>query len=249
MKLLSLFSCSVALIASPSIDPSRTGLVQEEMRWQGWVPNGQIVEINNVHGNVRAEAAEGDQIEVIALKRGNGDPGQVSIQVVEHKGGLTICAVYPSADPGRPFDCRPSRGGGYRVASDLGSETHIRWDNGGGGDVVLNDLRVDFTVRLPKRLRFIGRTVEGEVSAHLLEEDVEAHSVRGDVRVDMTDSQGADVRAETADGEVRTEFPLAVHYGPNHGLTASGRVGRSRRTMRLKTAMGDIHLDRIVPIL
>ncbi len=29
--------------------------VQEEMRWHGWVPGGQMVEINNVNGNVRAE--------------------------------------------------------------------------------------------------------------------------------------------------------------------------------------------------
>jgi hypothetical protein len=249
MKLLTIFSFSVAVIASPIIEPARTGSVQEEMRWQGWVPNGQVVEINNVHGNVRAEAAEGEQIEVLAVKRGLGDPEQVSIQVVEHKGGITICAVYPNADPSRPFDCRPSHGGGYRVASDSGAETHIRWDNGGGGDVVLNDLRVDFNVRQPKRLRFIGRTMDGEVSAHMLEEDVEAHSVRGDVRVDMTDLRGADVHAETADGDVRSEFPLTLHYDLNHGVLASGRVGRSHRTLRLKTAMGDIHLDRIGPVL
>jgi len=254
MRLLAILSCSIfvcsgALIASPVIDPSRSGLVQEEMRWQGWVPNGQVVEINNVHGNVRAEAADGEQIEVIALKRGLGDPQQVSIQVVEHKGGITICAVYPSADPARPFDCRPSRGGGYRVASDSGGETRIRWDNGGGGDMVLNDLRVDFIVRLPKRLRFIGRTVDGEISAHLLEEDVEAHSVRGDLHVDMTELRGADVHAETSDGEVRSEFPLVLRYDPTHGVMAVGRVGHSRRTLRLTTEAGDIHLDRIAPEL
>ena len=73
--------------------------------------------------------------------------------------------------------------------------------------MLLNDLRVDFVVRLPKRLRFIGRTVDGEVSAHLLEQDVEAHSVRGDVNVDMNPSLGADVRAETAMGQVDSEFP------------------------------------------
>jgi hypothetical protein len=249
MKLLAIFGCSVALIASPALDPVRNGLIQEEMRWQGWVPNGQLVEINNVHGNVRAEAADGDEIEVVALKRGSGDPELVAIQVVEHKGGITICAVYPNADSGRPFDCRPSHGGGYRVASDSGSETHIRWDNGGGGDVVLTDLRVDFTIRLPKRLRFIGRTVEGEVSAHMLEEDVEAHSVRGDVRMEMAPSQGADVRAETGEGELRSEFPLAVHHDSTHGLMASGRVGHSHRTVRLKTATGDIHLDLVTPVL
>ena len=46
MKLLTIFSFSVAVIASPIIEPARTGSVQEEMRWQGWVPNGQLVEIS-----------------------------------------------------------------------------------------------------------------------------------------------------------------------------------------------------------
>src|SRR5580704_9419437 len=193
MKLLAILSFSVAMIASPIIEPARTGSIQEEMRWQGWVPNGQVVEINNVHGNVRAEAADGEQIEVLAVKRGLGDPEQVSIQVVEHKGGITICAVYPDADPSRPFDCRPSHGGGFRLASTSDSLTHIRWDNGGGGDMVMNDLRVDFIVRIPKRLRFIGRTVDGDVSAHMLEQDIEAHSVLGDVNVDLNANRGAEV--------------------------------------------------------
>jgi len=250
MKLLAMFVVSVvALVAGPAIAPAIEGMqkqsVQEETLWHGWVPSGQLVEINNVHGNVLAEAAEGDEIEVIALKRGTDDPEQVAIEVVEHKGGVTICAVYPNANPEHPFDCRPSHGGGFRTAATSDSETHIRWENGGGGDVLLNDLSVDFLVRLPKRLRFIGRTVEGNVSAHLLEQDVEAHSVRGDVRVDMNSSFGAEVRAETATGSVSSEFPLMMRCDRNRGTFASGHIGHSHRVVRLKTASGNIHLQRI----
>ncbi len=190
MKLLQvLLITSFTVLAGPSVG---VGSVQEEMRWRGWAPGGQVVEVNNVHGNVRAEASSGDEIEVIALKRGEGDPEGVNIEVVEHKGGVTICAVYPNASSDRPFECRPSHGGGFREVSASDSEAHIRWDNGGGGDVILNDLRVDFVVRLPKRLRFIGRTVDGEISTHLLEQDVEAHTVSGDVRVDMTPALGGE---------------------------------------------------------
>lgn len=248
MKLLALFAMGwVALAASSSVEPLRGG-VQEEMRWHGWVPGGQLVEINNVHGNVRAETTSGDEIEVIALKRGTDDPEQVSIEVVEHKGGVTICAVYPNANPDRPFDCRPSHGGGFRLASTSESEAHIRWENGGGGDVLLNDLRVDFVVRLPKRLRFIGRTVDGEISAHVLEQDVEAHSVRGDVNVDLSDTLGAEVRAETATGWVDADFPLVKHSDHIRGVFASGHFGHSRRMLRLKTSTGNIHLQRVTQI-
>lgn len=245
MKLLAMVVIvAAAVFASPSLEGVHGASVQEEMRWHGWVPGGQVVEINNVYGNVSAEPAAGDEIEVIATKRGTGDPDDVAIEVVEHKGGVTICAMYPNANPDHPFECRPSHGGGFRLAATSESEAHIRWDNGGGGDVLLNDLRVDFVVRLPKRLRFIGRTVDGEVSAHLLEQDVEAHSVRGDVNVDMNPSLGAEVRAETAMGQVDSEFPLMMKWDVNRGQFASGHVGHSHRLVRLKTGTGNIHLER-----
>jgi hypothetical protein len=246
MKLLTLLLTAAALLpAAPPVEGMRAGSVQEEMRWHGWVPTGQLVEINNVHGNVRAETASGDEIEVIAMKEGSDDPADVSIEVVEHKGGVTICAVYPNANSDHPFECRPSHGGGYRLAATSDSEAHIRWENGGGGDILLNDLRVDFVVRLPKRLRFIGRTIDGEVSAHLLNQDVEAHSVLGNVSVDMNPSLGADVRAETAMGRViASDFPLQLKTDANHGLSASGHFGRSRRTVRMTTGTGNIYLER-----
>jgi hypothetical protein len=244
MKLLAILAiASLASVASPT-NRSNALTIQEETRWHGWVPSGQVVEVNNIHGNVRAEPAMGDEVEVIAIKRGSGDPAQVSIEVIEHKGGITICAVYPDADSSHPFDCRPSHGGGFRLATTSDSTAHIRWENGGGGDMRLNDLRVDFVVRLPKRLRFIGRTVDGDVSAHLLEQDVEAHSVLGDVSVDLNSRPGAEVHAESASGHICSEFPLSMRSNSSHGMLASGRVGHSHRTLRLKTDLGDIHLER-----
>lgn len=246
MKLLVLLAVSSAVISANPSETRRTGPVQEEMRWHGWLPGGQTVEINNVQGNVRAEETLGDEVEVIALKRGRDDPKQVSIEVVEHKGGVTVCAVYPNANPDHPFECRPSRGGGFRMAATSDSEAHIRWDNGGGGDVLLNNLSVDFIVRVPKRLRFIARTVDGEVSSLLSDQDVEAHSVRGDLSVEMS-SAGADVRAETATGELTSEFPLVIKEDRSRGTFAAGRIGRARRTLRLTTANGNIHLRALQP--
>jgi hypothetical protein len=45
----------------------------------------------------------------VATKHGRrSDPAEVEIEVVEHAGGVTICAVYPS--PGsRPNECRQGR--------------------------------------------------------------------------------------------------------------------------------------------
>ena len=243
MRLFACLALAAGFLAASTGVDLRMGLVQEEMHWRGWVPGG-LIEVNNVFGNVRAEPASGDEIEVIAVKKGTSDPEHVSIEVVEHKGGVTICAVYPNADPLHPFDCRPSHGGGFRSVSSSESQARVRWDNGGGGDILLNDLRVDFIVRVPKRLRFLGRTFDGEISATMLEQDVEAHSVRGNVRVDMSTTHGGEVRAESAKGKVSSEFPLAMRSNPARGMLASGRVGHSRRMLRLQSAFGDIHVGR-----
>ena len=106
MKLLvTLGFLAVALLAAAPVHASIVmPAVQEEMRWHGWTPGGQVVEINNVQGNVRAEMATGEEIEVVALKRGNGDPADVSIEVIEHKGGVTICAHH--ADRRYQWRCR-----------------------------------------------------------------------------------------------------------------------------------------------
>ncbi len=239
MKLLGMLALTALVLAASPIGIG-AGLVREEMRWHGWVPGGQVVEINNVLGDVRAEQTSGDEVEVIAMKHGTDDPQRVSIEVVEHKGGVTICAVYPDAHPDHPFDCRPSHGGGFRQAEYSDTQARIRWDNGGGGDVLLPDMSVDFIVRIPKRLRFIGRTIDGEISSTLGDQDVEAHSVRGDVSVEMT---AADVHAETATGELSSEFPLAIHEDSAHGITATGHIGHTRRVVRLKTSSGNIRLQ------
>jgi hypothetical protein len=247
MKLLAILGISITAMAStPPVETLRSAYVHEEMRWHGWTPDGQVVEINNVFGNVRVETASGDEIEVVALKRGNGDPEDVAIEVVEHKGGVTVCAVYPNANDEHPFDCRPSHGGGFRHTETSNSATHIRWDNGGGGDVLRNDVRVDFVVRLPKRLRFIGRTVDGDVSAHVVEQDVEAHSVHGDVTVDLDSFGGAEVRAETAKGEVSADMlPINVKCDRDHGSFVSAHFGHSHRVVRVKAGAGNIYLQRV----
>ncbi len=247
MKLLAILGISAAIVfAAAAGEPGKIHkpAIQEEIRWHGWTPSGQVVEINNVYGDVRAENSNGDEIEVIALKHGTGDPADVSIEFVEHKGGVTVCAVYPNMNAEHPFDCRPSHGGGFRLATSNDDETHIRWDNGGGGDVKVRPLRVDFIVRVPKNLRFIGRTINGDVSACMLNQDVEAHSVSGNVTVSVDPSDGADLHAETLSGGVRSDFPVTVKNDREHGTVVTARVGRSRRIVRVKSASGNIQVLR-----
>ena len=93
-----------------------------------------------------------------------------------------------------------------------------------------NDVKVDFTVRVPEGVKFIGKTVNGEVEAGSLASDVsgdltaetvngditlrqiessnaEANTVNGDITYDGTIKDGGRYRFATHDGSLRVSVP------------------------------------------
>ena len=82
-----------------------------EFRWQGAIGDGQAIEIKGVNGEVRAEASNGQQVEVVAVKHWRRSaPETVNVEVVQHAGGVTICAIYPQRN-GEPGHCKPGANG------------------------------------------------------------------------------------------------------------------------------------------
>jgi hypothetical protein len=245
---------AAALLSGPS---------QDNFQWQGRIAQGNAIEIKGVNGNVRAEAATGDQVEVVAIKKSRRSPLEsVRIQVVEYDGGVTICAVYPSSDAKRPNVCAP------------GTEGHMNVNN--------NDVQVDFTVRVPAGVRFQGHTVNGEVAAQGLTADVEASTVNGSVHVstkghaeartvngeieasmgradwsdglqfetvnggitlDLPATTSTELEAETLNGDISTDFPMTVQgrFSKRH---MSGTIGSGGRHLSLKTVNGSIRINR-----
>ena len=115
-------------------------------QWRGTVLQGGAVEIKGVNGDVAAEPASGAEVEVAAVRTARrSNPEDVRIEVVQHADGVTICAVYPSRDQARPNECTPGAGGRMNVQD--------------------NDVNVKFTVRVPQGVRFVGHTVNGDVTA------------------------------------------------------------------------------------
>lgn len=231
--------------------------------WHGRLSSGQTIEIKGINGMVRAERASGGEVEVSAVKSGRrSDPRAVHIQSVNHPGGTTLCAVYPSEDFARPNDCRPGSGG------------HMSVHN--------NDVRVEFTVRVPPGVNFVGRTVNGEVEAASLSGDVEAYTVNGRVRISTTGfarantvngsitaslgkgnwthplafrtvngsirlelppAAGAQLQAATVNGHISTDFPLAIR-GRFSGKHINATLGEGGPELSLKTVNGSIDIRR-----
>ncbi len=171
--------------------------------WTGTVASGQSIEIKGVNGSIRAEPGSSGQVEVTADKTGHrNNPAEVRVEVVPHAQGVTICAVYPSSD-GRQNECKPGEGGHMNV-------NH-------------NDVKVEFTVRVPSGVRFIGRTVNGAVEARSLTALAEAHTVNGKIRI----STAGEAQAETVNGSIDASL------GSTSGT----------ESLKFSSVNGAIHLD------
>jgi hypothetical protein len=235
----------------------------DEFRWSGRVAAGRTVEIKGINGNVRAEPSSASEVEVVANKHAKrSNPAEVQIKVIEHEGGVTICAVYPSKDASRPNECA--------VGSNWSSHTHN------------NDVVVDFTVRLPSNLNLAARTINGEVETGAINGDVEASTVNGSINVNargyvvaqtvngsinaamgsadwpraldfetvnggitlnLPAATSAMVKAETINGDISTDFPVTIE-GRFSRRRMNGTIGDGKHQLSLKTINGSIRLLR-----
>lgn len=140
--------------------------VEGDFSWAGRLKPGQTLEIKGVNGGIRAEFAPGQEVQVTARKSAwRSDPSSVRVEAVPWDGGVTICSVYPG-DHGRPNECKPGEGGRMQTRD--------------------NDTKVEYTIRLPKGVRLLAKTVNGTITATSLQSDVNAHTVNGKITLSTT---------------------------------------------------------------
>jgi hypothetical protein len=252
---------------------SPTGvLAQSDFQWKGHLDQGKTIEIRGLKGDVRAVLATGPDVEVTAIKRARrSDPEEVEIKVMEHRDGVTICAIYPPARRWRYRD-RDYRDYGPNYCGP--GESHSHTDD--------NDVTVEFMVRVPAGVQFTGATVSGDIVVEALKSDVVAttvnggvdlstsgyaeaetvngsirasmqstkwpdrlafHTVNGGITLDLPGGIAADVEARTVNGEVSTDFPLTIQgrFGPRR---VSGKIGGGGPRLSLETVNGNIRLRK-----
>jgi hypothetical protein len=254
-----ILTCSLAFVAVAA----SSAAAQDNWSWHKALAAGKTIEVKNIEGTISATPASGDEVQVIAHKR--GDTRDVDIKVEEDADGVTICTIYDDGD-----DCG-SRGNNRRH--------HNVWRD-------RDDGRVDFEVRVPRGVRFAGRSVSGDVEATGMTADVTASSVSGDVRVATTGiveatsvsgsihaSMGrmdwddlsfstvsgdivltfaqdlnATVKFHTVSGDFESDWPMTVtstrnnSYGPRGGL--SGTIGSGGHRLAFNTVSGDVELRK-----
>ena len=195
----------------------------QDFRWSGRLAAGKTIEVLGVNGEVRAVAGSGSTAEVTATRHGRrSDPKSVEIKVEESEDGVTICAIYPNQE--------------RDTCHGRSSQRNRRGDN--------NDVEVDFVVRVPDGVKFVGRTVNGDVEASELDADADVSTVNGSVTV----ATRGFAEASTVNGDVTATVGRADWTGPANFKTVNGTVTLTlpadvNADVRASTVNGDIETD------
>jgi hypothetical protein len=250
------------LVAATIGGHSAHGTLDYDWSWR--LAPGKTLEIEGVNGALRATGTAGKDLVVHARKHARrSDPDQVTVEVIEHADGITLCVRYPDTW-GHHNECAPH------------GRSHMTTDN--------NDVAVDFEVQVPAGIRFVGRTVNGSVDAVDLVADAEAHTVNGSVTVEtrgraeattvngsirarlgsmglkealdfstvngsitleLPENAGAEVAARNVNGGIETDFPIAVRRSGFMGHRLEGAIGRGGPRLDLSTVNGSIRLRKV----
>jgi hypothetical protein len=224
----SIFGVTAILLAGGLLTPAPRAISFQQaanpQQWRGSVAQGSAIEIKGVNGGITATAASGGEVEVSAVMKGRrSNPADVRIDVVQHGDGVTICAVYPSPDS-RPNECKPGDGGRMNTRD--------------------NDVTVTFTVHVPQGVRFVGRTVNGDVTATDLAGPVLIHTVNGEAAF-STSSYG---EASTVNGSIRaamgaSDWADGLTFNTVNGSISLDLPSSASADVKATTVNGDIVTD------
>ena len=240
--------------------------------WSEVMAPGSTIEIQGVLGNMRADLAEGDSVEVRATRHGRAPTPDIHFAVVRHAGGVTICTLYPPQRGAQPNDCIPGA---------LGMNNSRA-----------NNVEVEFAVRVPRGvlvkltsstgrittgvLRSVvsARSMSGNIdvttsefaSAHTAsgnvhvsmgrtgwEDTLQLSSLSGNIRVTLPDDARVDVAAETKTGTITSDFEIGQPRASrlsrlkptgSLGSRATGVIGAPERRLAISTLAGNIVIRR-----
>jgi DUF4097 and DUF4098 domain-containing protein YvlB/predicted thioesterase len=250
------------LVALPVL---ATPAMAQDFHWTGRLAAGKKLEIRGVNGSVRAVAATGDQIDVSARKTARrSDPDEVEIKVVPSEDGVTICAVYPTPARARHENrCEPGDDWSSSTDNnDVNVDFTIKLPAGivfdgrtVNGDVDAEGLgsdawvsTVNGSVDVSAAGHVEASTVNGSIRATMGRADwtgdADFRTVNGGITLTLPEGVATEVRAETVNGDLETDFPMTVtgRFGPRHMRGTIG--GGGNRTLELSTVNGSIRIKK-----
>jgi hypothetical protein len=169
----------------------------DNFHWSGKLAANQLLQIKNISGDIDATGENGDTIDVTAVKSGP-DRDQVRVEVVQAGESVTICAVYPGSSCSADGSLHSHRGD---------SDRDIR-------------AKVDFTVRVPRNLRFNATNVNGHIKADNLGRPSKLTTVNGGVDA----SSSSWISATSVNGSIKAAMGSADWDGRLKLSSVNGSV-------------------------
>jgi hypothetical protein len=197
---------TVLLLVAPALllcascsDDGPTGPQSATFDWEGLVESGDHLEIRGVNGSIVASTVAGRTATVTAQLRGNGDDvSTVDVQVVEHEGGVTICAIYPDVPGEQPNSCEPD---GSHVSGS-------------------SRVSVEFLVEVPSDVLYAAVAVNGNLTAMGLSRPASLVTVNGSVDASTTSL----LSVVTVNGSVDATLDGLTLSGPWSLVTVNGSI-------------------------
>jgi hypothetical protein len=249
---------AVAGFVAASIAPAAAA---QDFQWRGRLTTGQTVEIKGVNGNVSATPSSSGDVEVTATKTARrSNPAEVRVEVVPGPDGVTICAVYPNEPDREPNRCAPGNAGRMNTRN---NDTQIRFEvrvpagvtlvaRTVNGEVRAESLQSDITahtvngsIDVATTMTAAASTVNGSVTVTMgrldLRDGATFKTVNGEIALNLPPGFDADLRAETLNGSVRSDFPITAQ-GSMSPRRLRGRIGNGGPELNLSTVNGGITL-------
>ena len=193
---------TLALLGAAATLPAQ----QPDFRWEKAIPNGSLVSVHNLNGDVVVTASTTGKVEVLGKKRGSRRGfDDVTIEVVETSSGLVICPMFKNAD----MEC-----------NERGFQMHDRGRRWRDND--WDDVQIDIEVKVPKSMEVSANSVSGNVDVVGAEGEVRGGSVSGDVR--MVNLRATSVKASSVSGNVDVSVDALTGPGSLRFTSVSGNV-------------------------
>lgn len=234
----------LALLALLSGIPVLANTARQPFHWLGRIPEGQTIEILGYSGDVQAELAGGDEVEVFAIRHGER-PERIRIDVLDRDGGITIAAVYPPRhrNDSTKVDFRVRVPAGVRLvaktvngrvrAAGLASDVEAQTLNGG----------IEIATSRSARAETINGSIVASVGEVRKDGGKEFTAVNGSVVLDLPGVVDANLDVETLNGEIRSELACRGEPGSRR---LTGVLGKGGPMLSIRTSNGGIWLLRTV---
>lgn len=238
----------------------------QEQRFTKELRAGERIEIANINGEVEVSQGTGRTAVVEVTKTVKEGDGNLVKAVMEEGAGLMrVCTIYLTRDPNRTTcsgDNSSNWGEGrrnrlnvemrYVVRVPTGVAIEVETVNGG---VVLRGLdtpasvetvngSIEFEAAGAHRLETVNGQIRARLTGATWQGTLDIETVNGSIDLTLPASFSADVRGETVNGGVSSDFPITIEgrWGPKSFRGTIGSGGG--RTLSLETVNGAIRLRR-----